>query len=158
MSPIFSLKVELSAAFGLLALICAGQNALSTLKAADIRHSVTRVATNWLALIIANKEITGEASEVRIKQLRRVTQPYTASQLAEDEAQLALTHGKLAIGRSAYELLISPAVQCARYEALSATRTRAAASQLLGAASELSYQADTLAAEVGRFLATVRAA
>ncbi|MCJ2042938.1 methyl-accepting chemotaxis protein [Methylobacterium sp. J-059] len=39
-----------------------------------------------------------------------------------------------------------------------AEETGAAASQVLGAASELSRQAETLAAEVGRFLATVRAA
>ncbi|MCJ2137828.1 methyl-accepting chemotaxis protein, partial [Methylobacterium sp. J-026] len=36
--------------------------------------------------------------------------------------------------------------------------TGAAASQVLGAASELSRQSEHLAAEVGRFLATVRAA
>ncbi|MCJ2006628.1 methyl-accepting chemotaxis protein [Methylobacterium sp. J-092] len=39
-----------------------------------------------------------------------------------------------------------------------AEETGAAASQVLGAASELSRQAETLTAEVGRFLATVRAA
>jgi methyl-accepting chemotaxis protein len=39
-----------------------------------------------------------------------------------------------------------------------AEETGAAASQVLGAASELSRQSETLAAEVGRFLATVRAA
>jgi methyl-accepting chemotaxis protein len=39
-----------------------------------------------------------------------------------------------------------------------AEETGAAASQVLGAASELSRQSEHLAAEVGRFLGTVRAA
>ncbi len=42
--------------------------------------------------------------------------------------------------------------------ASAAEETGAAASQVLGAASELSRQSEHLAQEVGRFLATVRAA
>ena len=124
MRPTLSLKAALSAAFGLLALICAGQGALSVIKLASIRHSVTQVATNWLPSIVAVNEIRSAASEVRIKQLRLLTLSDTASRLTANEAQLAATHAKLATARKTYEPLISAVEERALYEAFSATWTR----------------------------------
>ena len=49
-------------------------------------------------------------------------------------------------------------VVTAKVAAGAAEETGAAASQVLGAASELSRQSEHLGAEVARFLATVRAA
>ena len=124
MRPTLSLKAALSAAFGLLALICAGQGALSVLKLAGIRHSVVQVANNWLPSIVAINEIRNAASEVRIKQLRLLTLSETPSRLAANEAQLASTHAKLASARKAYEGLISSAEERTLYAAFSATWTR----------------------------------
>ncbi|MCJ2005614.1 methyl-accepting chemotaxis protein [Methylobacterium sp. J-092] len=124
MRPNLSLKAALSAAFGLLALICAGQGVLSVLKLTGIRHSVTQVATKWLPSIVAVNAIGSAASEVRIKQLRLLTLSDTASRLAANEAQLAATHAKLASARKTYEALISSAEEKSLYEAFSATWTR----------------------------------
>ena len=124
MRPTLSLKAALSAAFGLLALICAGQGALSVLKLAGIRHGVVQVATNWLPAIGAINEIRNAASEVRIKQLRLLTLSETASRLAANEAQLATTHVKLASVRKIYEPLISSGEERTLYEAFSTTWTR----------------------------------
>lgn len=59
-----SLKAALSAAFGLLTLLCAGQGALSILKTSDIRRGIAQAATNWLPSIIAIDRTTGAASKL----------------------------------------------------------------------------------------------
>ena len=112
-----SLKAALSAAFGLLALICAGQGALSVLKLGGIRHSVTQVTTNWLPSVIAANDIRAATSEVRIKQLRLLSLSDTPARLTENEVQLAAMHDKLAAARKAYEPLVSSAEERALYEA-----------------------------------------
>ncbi|MCJ2048673.1 MCP four helix bundle domain-containing protein, partial [Methylobacterium sp. J-070] len=112
-----SLKAALSAAFGLLALIAAGQGALSIVKLAGIRHSVTEVAANWLPSVVAVGQMRELASEVRIKQLRLLSLSDTPAHLAENEAKLATTHEKLAQARRTYEPLISSKEERALYDA-----------------------------------------
>ncbi|MCJ2050498.1 MCP four helix bundle domain-containing protein, partial [Methylobacterium sp. J-070] len=112
-----SLKAALSAAFGLLALIAAGQGALAIFELAGIRHSVTEVASNWLPSVVSVNEIRAAASEVRIKQLRLLTLSDTPTHLAENEAKLAATHDKLTQARRAYEPLISSNEERAIYDA-----------------------------------------
>ncbi|MCJ2084641.1 methyl-accepting chemotaxis protein [Methylobacterium sp. E-005] len=107
MRPTRSLKAALAAAFGLLALIAAGQGALSIFKLLGIRHSVSEVAANWLPSIVAVGQMRDAAAEVRIKQLRLLTLSDTPARLAENEAKLAATHDKLAQVRKAYKPLIS---------------------------------------------------
>ena len=107
MSPRFTIKAALTAAFGMLALICAGQGTLSILKIGSIRHSVTEVATDWLPSVIAVSEIKAAAAEVRIKQLRLLTMSETTAQLTENETQLDASHTALAAARKAYEPLIT---------------------------------------------------
>ncbi|MCJ2110287.1 hypothetical protein MKK64_03545 [Methylobacterium sp. E-025] len=153
-----SLKVALPAAFSLVALICVGQSVLFIHKAAGFRHGVTRVATNWLPSLAAMNEITGEASDFGIKQLSHRTCSDITFRLAENEAQLTVTHAKLATARKAFEPPIFPAKQHALYEAFSATWTGATASQVLAKASELSPQVEPLTAEVEHLLVTTRAA
>ncbi|MCJ2087174.1 methyl-accepting chemotaxis protein [Methylobacterium sp. E-005] len=111
-----SLKGALSAAFGLLALIAAGQGALSILKLEGIRNAITEVASNWLPSVAAVNEIRSAASEVRIKQLRLLTLSDTPTHLAENEAKLAATHDKLTQARRAYEPLISSNEERAIYD------------------------------------------
>ncbi|MCJ2093052.1 methyl-accepting chemotaxis protein [Methylobacterium sp. J-072] len=112
-----SLKAALSAAFGLLALIAAGQGALSIVKLAGIRHSVAEVAANWLPSVVAAGQMRELASEVRIKQLRLLILSDTQAHLAENEAKLATTHEKLAQARKTYEPLISSKEERALYGA-----------------------------------------
>ncbi|MGU3421779.1 methyl-accepting chemotaxis protein [Methylobacterium sp. D54C] len=112
-----SLKAVLSAAFGCLALIAAGQGALSIIKLAGIRHSVTEVAANWLPSVVAVGQMRDAASEVRVKQLRLLSLSDTPARLAENEAKLAATHEKLAQVRKAYEPLIASKEERALYDA-----------------------------------------
>ena len=120
MRPHLSLKASLAAAFGLLALIAAGQGGLSILKLTGIRHGVTEVATNWLPSVVAVTSIRAAASEVRIKQLRLLALSDTTTHLAENEAGLASTHIGLDQARKTYEPLISSSEERALYDAFSA--------------------------------------
>jgi len=115
--PRLTVKATLAGAFGLLALICVGQGGLSILKLAGIRHSVTEVASNWLPSVVAVNAISSAASEVRIKQLRLLALSDTPAHLADNEAQLAATHAKLAEARKAYEPLIASPEERAVYDA-----------------------------------------
>ena len=117
MRPHLSLKASLAAAFGVLALIAAGQGILSIVKLAGIRHSVTEVAVNWLPSVVAVNEIRAAASEVRIKQLRLISLSDTPVRLAENEAVLAAMHDRLAAARQVYEPLISSPAERALYDA-----------------------------------------
>ena len=60
-------------AFGLRALIAAGQGTLLIFKLTGIAHFVGDMAVNRLTSVLAVNEITAAAAEVRIKQLRLVT-------------------------------------------------------------------------------------
>ena len=122
--PGLTVKATLTAAFGLLALIAAGQGTLSILKLAGIRHSVTEVATNWLPSVVALGAVSEAASEVRIKQLRLLSLSDTPAHLAGNEASLAATHAKLSDARRVYEPLITSAEERAVYEAFAAAWSR----------------------------------
>ncbi|MCJ2061150.1 methyl-accepting chemotaxis protein [Methylobacterium sp. J-088] len=119
-----SLKTALAAAFGLLALIAAGQGALSIVKLAGIHHSVTQVASTWLPSVAAVSRMRGAASEVRIKQLRLLALSDSSDHLAENDAQLASTHANLTEARKAYELLIFSPEERAVYEAFASVWSR----------------------------------
>lgn len=124
MRPHLSLKASLAAAFGILALIAAGQGVLSIAKLVGIRHGVSEVATNWLPSVVAVNEIRAAASEVRIKQLRLLSLSGTPARLAENEAALVKTHDKLAQARTSYEPLISSNAERTLYEAFAVSWTR----------------------------------
>ncbi|XYD11940.1 methyl-accepting chemotaxis protein (plasmid) [Methylobacterium sp. NMS12] len=124
MSLNISLKASLAGAFGLLAVIAAGQGALSIVKLGGIRQGVTEVATNWLPSVVAVNEIRGTASEVRIKQLRLLSLSDTPARLAENEAKLSTSFDKLAQARKAYEPLISSNEERALYDAFASDWTR----------------------------------
>ncbi|XYD09845.1 methyl-accepting chemotaxis protein [Methylobacterium sp. NMS12] len=119
-----SLKAVLSAAFGCLALIAAGQGALSIVKLAGIRHSVTEVAANWLPSVVMVGRMREAASEVRIKQLRLLSSSDTPARLAENEAKLTASHEKLAQARKAYEPLIASNEERALYDAFASAWKR----------------------------------
>ncbi|NEU12629.1 HAMP domain-containing protein [Methylobacterium sp. BTF04] len=112
-----SLKSSLSATFGFLALICAGQGALSVVKLASIRQSVTEVASNWLPSVVTINEIKSTVDEVRIKELRMLALSDTPARVEENEGKLAVAHGELAKARKVYEPLISSPEERAFYEA-----------------------------------------
>ncbi|WCS28925.1 methyl-accepting chemotaxis protein (plasmid) [Methylobacterium sp. NMS14P] len=118
--PRLTIKATLVGAFGLLALITAGQGALSILKLTGIRHSVREVATNWLPSVVALGAVREAASEVRIKQLRLLSLSDTPAHLSSNEANLAATHDKLAQARKIYEPQIASSEERAVYEAFAA--------------------------------------
>jgi methyl-accepting chemotaxis protein len=112
-----SLKTSLAAAFGLLALICAGQGALSIVKLGSIRRGVVALATNWLPSVVALNDIRAASSEVRIKQLRLLALSDTPAHLAENEAALVATHQALTAARRVYEPMIASSEERALYDA-----------------------------------------
>ncbi len=57
-----TLKSSLFAAFGLLALLCAGQGILSISRLSGIRTNVSDVATNWLPSVIAITNVRAAAA------------------------------------------------------------------------------------------------
>ncbi|QGY03561.1 HAMP domain-containing protein [Methylobacterium mesophilicum SR1.6/6] len=119
-----SLKTSLAGAFGLLAVIAAGQGALSIVKLGGIRHGVNEVATNWLPSVVAVNEMRANASEVRIKQLRLLSLSDTPARLADNEAKLSATHDKLTQARKTYEPLISSAEERALYDGFASAWAR----------------------------------
>ncbi|KST57343.1 chemotaxis protein [Methylobacterium sp. GXS13] len=119
-----NVKASLLAAFGLLALLCAGQAALMSITLLGIRTNVTGVATNWLPSVVAITNIRAAASEVRIKQLRTLTLSGSPDQRVENARQIDEASVALAAARKAYEPLISSAEEQALYAAFGATWER----------------------------------
>ena len=119
-----SLKTTLATIFGLFALLAAGQGGLSIIELADIRHSMTEVATNWLPSMTRINEVEIAASEVRIKQFRLMTLANDADHLRVGEAQVAMTLTQLGERRRSYEHLISSPEERALYDAFTAEWVR----------------------------------
>ncbi|WCS27955.1 methyl-accepting chemotaxis protein [Methylobacterium sp. NMS14P] len=119
-----TVKASLLAAFGLLALLCAGQAVLTTLTLSGLRADVTGVATNWLPSVVAITNIRAAASEVRIKQLRTLTLSGSPEQRVENARQIDRAVVALAAARKAYEPLISSAAERALYDAFGTTWER----------------------------------
>ena len=83
----FSVKATLTGLFATLAVIGAGQGALSIVKLGQIRHDVTEVAANWLPSVVAANAISLGVDQVRIKQYRLVTASTDAGKLGEHRRQ-----------------------------------------------------------------------
>lgn len=66
-------KSSVLAAFGLLALLCAGQRILSITRLSGIRTNVSDVATRRLPAVITITNVRAVAAEVRIRRLRRLS-------------------------------------------------------------------------------------
>ncbi|GJE57507.1 hypothetical protein EKPJFOCH_4023 [Methylobacterium thuringiense] len=115
-----SIKSALSGAFGLLALIAAGQGGLSLSKLSNIRQYTNDVAITWLPSVLAVSELKGAISEVRIKQLRVIALSGSPAQYAENDAQLGDTLTKVAQARKTYEPLITSPEERALYEEFTA--------------------------------------
>ncbi|TXN71896.1 methyl-accepting chemotaxis protein [Methylobacterium sp. WL6] len=124
MRPHLTLKTSLVAAFGVLALICAGQGTLSLAKLANIRHSATEVSAKWLPSVVAATNIRATASEVRIKQLRSLSIAGSAEQRAKNAADMTEALAALGHARKAYEPMISSAEERASYDAFAAAWDR----------------------------------
>ena len=119
-----TVKASLLAAFGLLALLCAGQAVLTTLTLSGIRANVTGVATNWLPSVVAITNIRAAASDVRIKQLRTLTLSGSPETRADNARQTDQAVAALAAARKAYEPLISSDAERTLYDAFGATWER----------------------------------
>ncbi|MCJ2062301.1 methyl-accepting chemotaxis protein [Methylobacterium sp. J-088] len=114
-----SLKAALTAAFGLLALIAAGQGALSIVKLGGIRHSVTEVATNWLPSVVTINQIRAGVAELRIKQYRLATTSTDAQSLATNRQKYESALENVAKARARYEPMISSTEERALYASFS---------------------------------------
>ncbi len=119
-----TLRTSLFAAFGLLALLCAGQGTLAIIKLGGIRSDVTAVSTNWLPSVVAITNLRGAASEVRIRHLRYLALAGTAEQRAQTEREVTQADANLAAARRAYEPLISSPEERSLYEAFGTAWSR----------------------------------
>src|SRR4051812_16839486 len=91
-----SLKTVLTASFLFIALIGAGQGAISILKLGEIGARVSAVSNDWLPSVDEAWRIGATASRVRLKQYRLVSSSQTPQELADnlaglDETMKALT-------------------------------------------------------------------
>jgi methyl-accepting chemotaxis protein len=112
-----TLRSSLFAAFGLLALLCAGQGVLSITRLAGIRTNVTDVAMNWLTSVIAITNVRAAAAEVRIKELRILSLVEGSDNRAETVRQIDEANAALDKARRTYEPLISSPEERAMYDA-----------------------------------------
>ncbi|GEP11137.1 methyl-accepting chemotaxis protein [Methylobacterium gnaphalii] len=140
-----SIKTVLASAFSLLAVVSAGQGALSVAKVSAIRQGVNEIDTNWLPSVVAINNIKSAAEEVRIKQLHLVAFSNSPTQRAENEAQFATALGSIAKARKVYEPMIANSEERALYDEFKTLWTRfeeiaRKASQLVAS----SRQADAL--------------
>ncbi|WP_287034533.1 MCP four helix bundle domain-containing protein, partial [Methylobacterium sp. CG09_land_8_20_14_0_10_71_15] len=111
-----SLKATLMALFGFMALIAAGQGALTLIKLSSIRQSVNEVATNWMPSVVAVNEIRARIAEVRIKQYRFVTGSSDGNKIASSRQQYEAALQSLEQARKRYEPMISSAEERGLYE------------------------------------------
>jgi methyl-accepting chemotaxis protein len=141
-----SIKATLAGLFGLLALIAAGQGALTLAKLAVIRHGVTEVATNWLPSVIAVNQIRALTAELRIKQYRLVTASTDPQTLAANQGLYEAAVENVAAGRRRYEPMISSSEERALYERFSGSWDRyQEASRHLAGLLKAGRQQDALA-------------
>jgi len=102
-----SIKAALIGAFGCLALIAAGQGAVSIAKLGHVRSSVDQVATNWLPSVVVLDALKADLAEIRLKQYRLVTLSDTPDTRVENEHLLANAITKLNQDRTTYEPMIA---------------------------------------------------
>ncbi|WP_210031314.1 methyl-accepting chemotaxis protein [Methylobacterium sp. PvR107] len=103
----FSIKTALIGAFGCLALIAAGQGALSLIRLSGIRYSVNEVTKNWLPSALILGTIQNDIADIRVKQFRMLTYNATPEQRADNQKLQAAVMAKLAADRAIYEPMIA---------------------------------------------------
>ncbi len=102
-----SIKAALAGLFALLAVIIAGESALTLLKLSAIRHSATEVAGNWLPSVQTLGELNSAVDKARVRQYRLVAATRDTQQLAEHRKQyLAAIEAAEQVSKR-YEALIS---------------------------------------------------
>ncbi len=119
-----TLKSSLFAAFGLLALLCAGQGILSISRLSGIRTNVSDVATNWLPSVIAITNVRAAAAEVRIKELRLLTLADGSEDRIDTVRQIDEASAQLDKARKTYEPLMSSPEERALYGAFASAWAR----------------------------------
>ncbi|MBB2964368.1 methyl-accepting chemotaxis protein [Methylobacterium sp. R2-1] len=113
-----SIKAALTGLFALLAVIIAGESALTLLKLSAIRHSAMEVASNWLPSVQKLGELNSAIDKTRVRQYRLVAATRDAQQLAEHRKQYLEMVETVAQKRKQYELLISSPEERALFERL----------------------------------------
>ncbi|MEH3116230.1 MAG: methyl-accepting chemotaxis protein [Methylorubrum populi] len=114
-----TLKVTLVALFGGVALITAGQGAISLMELSSIRQHVGEVAKNWLPSVVTVNEMNAAASQMRLRQYRIVTTSTDPEKLAANRALYDTAASAMADARRRYEPLISSSEERALYEQFS---------------------------------------
>ncbi|KAB1074309.1 HAMP domain-containing methyl-accepting chemotaxis protein [Methylobacterium planeticum] len=120
-----SIKTALTALFALLALVVAGQGALTLAKLAAIRQGVTSVATNWLPSVATINEISSAVDKARLRQYRLATTSPRDPKLQDTYRQQYLEALESVAGaRKRYEPLISSPEERALYDRFVAAWSR----------------------------------
>lgn len=102
-----SIKAALAGLFALLAVIIAGESALTLLKLSAIRHSATEVAGNWLPSVQTLGELNSAVDKARVRQYRLVAATRDTQQLAEHRKQYLSAIEAAEQVSKRYEALIS---------------------------------------------------
>ena len=147
-----SLKASLSAAFGFLALISAGQGIVSLAKLSSIGRSVNGISSDWLPSVVAANNVKAAEADIRIKQLRLYAPSQTATAFARDSKLLATAASDFETTRKSYETLISSpdersiydtfVVSWNKYDAAAMESTQLAEAGLMTEAAALIGSAD----------------
>ena len=111
-----SIKTALTALFSLLALVVAGQGALTWVKLSAIRQSVTAVATNWLPSVATINEISSAVDKARLRQYRLVTSARDPRLQDAYRQQYLEALETVAKARKRYEPMISSPEEQAVYD------------------------------------------
>ncbi|WP_298964136.1 methyl-accepting chemotaxis protein [uncultured Methylobacterium sp.] len=110
-----SLRTTLVALFGSVALVAAGQGAVSLVELSQIRRGVDEVSRYWLPSVAAVNDISIAASQVRLRQYRLVTNSADAAALAENRRFYEQAVANLAEARRIYQPLITSPEERAIY-------------------------------------------
>jgi methyl-accepting chemotaxis protein len=111
-----SIKAALAGLFALLAVIIAGESALTLIKLSAIRLNATEVAGNWLPSVQTLGELNSAVDRARVRQYRLVAATRDAQQLAEHRKQYLSGIEAAGQVRKRYEALISSPEERALYE------------------------------------------
>lgn len=114
-----SLKATLVALFGGVALITAGQGAVSLVELSSIRAGVKEVARNWLPSVATINEMNIASGQLRLRQYRIVTTSTDHASLASNRQFYDKAVSTMADARRRYEPMISSPEERALYDKFS---------------------------------------
>ncbi|KQO53872.1 methyl-accepting chemotaxis protein [Methylobacterium sp. Leaf85] len=115
----FTLKATLVALFGGVALITAGQGAISLVELSSIRQGTNDIASSWLPSVATVNEMNNAGSQMRLRQYRIVTTSTDRASLASNRHLYDKAVSAMVDARRRYQPLITSAEERALYDRFS---------------------------------------